>query len=414
MSFRKRAEPLAPGRTPMGASPLVSGRAPLGGRVPITGGLNRAPPTLAQAKKPESSDIVSANPGVRPSSSTSDPTISTGCADLDRILAHQGLPLGHSLLVEESGSTDFASVLLRAFAAQGIFHDRLEKDKSFCHVVVVGAPEAWINDLPGEYKGGSKEQKRARIAADSSKVSVSNMADKDLKIAWRYGLQKKGNGAAEEEKPNDTVYEHYTTQFDITQRLVPGASSQEVSFVPLSANYQSIVSHIRKIVQKQIENSPAKVVRIVVPGFLNPSIYPPSASASTFIVPLFHSLQSLLRTFSKNAALIASIPLDLYPRESVLTSLFEQFADGVVYLQPFNQEMEALLERAYKNEPSKIQQGLVNVIKVPILSAKGMMMIRDGEYAFRNGRKRFAIEEWGIPVDDTEEEEPQTKQNIDF
>lgn len=98
----------------------------------------------------------------------------------------------------------------------------------------------------------------------------------------------------------------------------------------------------------------------------------------------------------------------------MLTLLFEQFADGVVYLQPFNQEMEALLERAYKNEPSKIQQGLVNVIKVPILSAKGMMMIRDGEYAFRNGRKRFAIEEWGIPVDDTEEEEPQTKQNIDF
>ena len=59
------------------------------------------------------------NPGVRPSLVTSQPTTSTGSSDLDKILLHQGLPLGNSLLIEESGTTDFSSVLLRAFASQG-------------------------------------------------------------------------------------------------------------------------------------------------------------------------------------------------------------------------------------------------------------------------------------------------------
>lgn len=41
---------------------------------------------------------------------------------------------------------------------------------------------------------------------------------------------------------------------------------------------------------------------------------------------------------------------------------------------------------------------------MPVLSARGMMMVRNGEYAFKNGRKKFEIEEWGIPVEDEEPE----------
>ncbi|KAF3992320.1 hypothetical protein FT663_01157 [Candidozyma haemuli var. vulneris] len=413
MSFRKRSEPLVPGRGIPRGSPTVPGRAPLAGRAPPGAALGRVP-AAATPKKPETRDIIAENPGVRPSVSNSEPTVSTGCPDLDKLLIHSGLPLGHSLIVEESGTTDYSSVLLRAFAAQGIIHSRLEKGKDHCHVIAIGVPAAWANNLPGVYKGSSKDQKKARIAADSSKVSVSNMADKDLKIAWRYGLKNQNNPEEEPETP-DSHLENYTTQFDITQRLIPGASPQEISFVPLSNHFQSVVAQIKSIIQSQLENSPSKVIRLVMPSFLNPSLYPPQASASTFIIPFFHSLQSLLRQYQSNVALIASLPLDLYPRGSVLTQFFESLADGVVHLQPFNRDMELLIEKAYKNEPSKIQQGFVNIIKVPILSAKGMMMIRNGEYAFKNGRKNFEIEEWGIPVeDDTPDDQQQTTQNVDF
>ncbi|KAK5002056.1 hypothetical protein LTR28_011880, partial [Elasticomyces elasticus] len=52
-------------------------------------------------------------PGTRPSPLTGHPTTSTGTPTLDNILGgHAGLALGSSLLIEESGTTDFAGALL--------------------------------------------------------------------------------------------------------------------------------------------------------------------------------------------------------------------------------------------------------------------------------------------------------------
>lgn len=110
------------------------------------------------------------NPAVRPSLITSRPTTSTGSSDLDKILLHQGLPLGHSLLVEESGTTDFASVLLRAFASQGIIHNRIAPNQLNSHIIVLGLSPLWSNDLPGLYKGSSKEQKRLRLLKMSQRL----------------------------------------------------------------------------------------------------------------------------------------------------------------------------------------------------------------------------------------------------
>lgn len=321
---------------------------------------------------------------------------------------HLGLPLGTSLLIEETGTTDFASVLLRNFAAQGVIHNRIEKNSLYCHVVVVGAPSSWAKDLPGEYKGSSKDQKKNKIAQDSSKISVSNMAEKDLKIAWRYGIN--GDKPKESDLSTSSVNEHYITQFDITQRLVPGPSAQDMTFVPISASFATTIAQITHVVD--VHSKQNQVVRIVLAGFLNPSLYSPQCSSPTYILPFFLSLRALLAKNS-NVVLVASLPLDLYPRESLLTHAFESLVDGVVHLQPFNPDMAALVERAYKNEPSKIQQGLVNIIKVPVLSERGLMMVRNGEYAFRNGRKKFEIEEWGIPVEEEAEPE-QTTKNIDF
>lgn len=424
MSFRKRSEiigtPSVPGRGPAPVSrPInLTGRAPPAVRsIP-----NRGSPS--QTTEQDDLNKILKNPAVRPSLITSQPTVSTGGSDLDKLLLHQGLPTGNSLLIQESGTTDFSAVLLRSFASQGVIQNRVVKDQLNCHVIAVGVSLQWANDLPGLYKGSTKEQKKAKIMAHESKVSVSNLTNsgasaarnEDLKIAWRYGLNKK-NQAQENESGS---YEHYNNQFDITQKLVPGPSSQDISFVPVSTNFAQIIQQISMIIERQLKQSPSKIIRITLPGLLNPSIYSPICSMPSFITPFIHSLRSILRKYDNNVVLLASIPLDLYPRDSSVTCTLESLFDSVIHLQPFNQEMMQLIEKAYKNEPAKIQQGLINIIKLPVLSERGLMMIHDGEYAFKNGRKKFEIEEWGIPVEDDSKDDEhnhegaQTTKNIEF
>ena len=163
---------------------------------------------------------VKQNPTIRPSTITSQPSTSTGIPDLDKILLHLGLPLGSFLVVEESGTTDFASVISRSFASQGVVHSRLDKDIVHSHVIAVGVPPQWALELPGIYKGSTKEQKRAAVAANESKISVSNLAEptsgrsNDMRIAWRYGLNKEKQQSSTEPE-NET----FANQFDLTQKL---------------------------------------------------------------------------------------------------------------------------------------------------------------------------------------------------
>lgn len=115
-------------------------------------------------------------PGVRPSPLDGRPTTSTGTATLDGLLAgHAGLALGTSLLMEESGSTDYAGALLKFYAAEGLVQGH--------HVHVVGLPEQWGRNLPG-------------LAGSTDGIASSTTQDK-MKIAWRYeGLGQFGGGQA--------------------------------------------------------------------------------------------------------------------------------------------------------------------------------------------------------------------------
>lgn len=109
-------------------------------------------------------------PGVRPSPLDGRPTTSTGTQTLDDLLAgHAGFPLGNSILVEETGATDFAGALLRFYGAEGVAQGH--------KVHVVGVGEQWGRELPGaigEAEDGRK--KEAAATADTEK----------MKIAWRY------------------------------------------------------------------------------------------------------------------------------------------------------------------------------------------------------------------------------------
>lgn len=127
-------------------------------------------PGVALSLPPASVQQTPQIPGVRPSPLDGRSTTSTGTQSLDDLLAgHAGLVLGNSLLIEESGTTDYAGILLRYYAAEGV----LQGHK--VHVVAVG--EQWRKDLPGPIDVG---------ISSSKEDSIKFMDKEKMKIAWRY------------------------------------------------------------------------------------------------------------------------------------------------------------------------------------------------------------------------------------
>jgi elongator complex protein 4 len=119
------------------------------------------------SKSPVTQNEKISTPGIRISPVTSHPTISTGTVSLDKLLGlGAGQPLGTSLLIEEEGTTDFASALLKCYVAQAIIQG---------HKIFVVGPDGWASQLPGvvENRGSEKEQGSIQDA-------------EKMKIAWRY------------------------------------------------------------------------------------------------------------------------------------------------------------------------------------------------------------------------------------
>jgi elongator complex protein 4 len=100
---------------------------------------------------------------------TSHPVTSTGTPSLDGLLGgHAGLALGTSLLIEESGTTDYAGALLKYYSAEAICQGHT--------LHVVGLGEGWIRELPGVAEEKTSSGRVAKTSADEEK----------MKIAWRY------------------------------------------------------------------------------------------------------------------------------------------------------------------------------------------------------------------------------------
>ena len=145
-------------------------------------GPSNQPPGSATEKQLESSTsplrreprnsiaIPSLALGTRPSPLDGRLTTSTGTQSLDNLLAgHAGLALGCSILLEESGTTDYAGTLLRYYAAEGVVQGH--------NVHVVGVGEQWSRELPGLVAASIEESGKSAQATD----------DKErMKIAWRY------------------------------------------------------------------------------------------------------------------------------------------------------------------------------------------------------------------------------------
>ncbi|CAR23625.1 Elongator subunit ELP4 [Lachancea thermotolerans CBS 6340] len=426
MSFRKRSEVLgAPGGSPRVLSrgagpnrtpqqpPLARGITPRDVRS-VTGGISR----LSVRNTPELSPVVTkgleldaSHPGIRPSPATSQPATSTGCRDLDKTLGHMGLPIGQTLLIQEQGTTDFSSVLVKCFAAQGIVHNRVEGSNAFVHgnthLVVLTLNQFFAKELPGVYQGSRKDVKRSKVSLTESKITVQNTlesgaAPKDLKIAWRYGLNDDSAKNSKRSEADLDTYPNYSHAFDITSRLVPAPTSAELTLISPNQPLDAVLSQLQTVFQRHDK----KLIRVVVPNLLHPVMYSPEYSQLPVIVPLLHGIRSIIKKNSERAVLISTMSSDLYSKSgSQLVTSIENMFDAAIDLEPFPQEMSQFLERVYKSQPQKIQHGLVHLMKLPLLSDRGEMHVRRSEYAFRNGKKKFEIEAWGIPIDDSEVQE---------
>lgn len=132
-----------------------------------------------QTNSPSRDQTTGLGPGARPSPLDGRTTTSSGTSSLDSFLAgHSGLALGTSLLLEESGTTDFSGTLLKYFAAQGVVHGQ--------EVHVLGMHEGWGRELPGISSSEGSRRKSGEKKRDEEK----------MKIAWRYErLPEIGNGA---------------------------------------------------------------------------------------------------------------------------------------------------------------------------------------------------------------------------
>lgn len=348
------------------------------------------------------STLQQKNIAIRNSLITLDPIVSTGQEGLDNLLLHKGIPLGCSLLIEEFGFTDFSSVLLKSFAAQGIVHERLDLDNTPSHVIVFGTSESWSDSLPSLYEKNKKKKHQNNISENqpyniiySSLNHKSQFLQNNVKIAWRYGL-KDINKMQKSSIKN--IYRNYCSKFDITESLNPPIIGKEISFVSISNNFLEIIELITSIIDSQLLMDNRKIIRLLIPNFLNLNFYNSNHFEHTFIFPFIHSLRALLRKYSNNLVLISSISLNTFSNESILFKNLENLFDSVIVLKPFNQEFSSMLEKTYKNDPSKISHGLISILKLPILSDKGLMVIQSNKFVFKNTKHEFEIFEWEIPV----------------
>lgn len=137
-------------------------------------GSTPGPPADAVSAAQDAVDSTPApalSPGLRPSPVDGRLTTSTGTPTLDNLLAgHAGLALGHSILLEENGTTDYAGSLLKYYAAEGIVQGHT--------LHIVGLREGWTRELPGLVGAADKAEER-------STSSKGGEADR-MKIAWRY------------------------------------------------------------------------------------------------------------------------------------------------------------------------------------------------------------------------------------
>lgn len=390
----------------------------------------------------------SAPVGTRPSPIDGRLTTSTGTPTLDALLAgHAGLPLGHSILLEENGTTDYAGSLLKYYAAEGIVQGH--------ELHIVGVRDGWTRELPGLVGVTDNKTGAASISRDEDK----------MKIAWRYeklGQFGEGPGsrgvfilqisidnsqcntfaaAASERHGSSNASATSADQapfchvFDLAKRLVV-PSAAVIHYISLSASsreapFSTVLQHLTT----QLRASSSDTIhRVVIPTLLSPALYPPHASDPAHLIQFFHSLRSLLRQYPSQLTVMTSIPLELYPRATSLVRWLELLNDGFVELTPFPHAFDegpgSLSTSGAATSHEEQPQGMVKVHKLPVFHERGGgsggLKSMGDDLAFTVSRRKFTIRPFSLPPaeGDTEAQKGNaegaqstqklTKEQIDF
>lgn len=297
--------------------------------------------------------------GLRPSLVNSTLCVSSSSRSLDQLLQHGGLPLGTMTLLEEHGSTDYASTVLKGFCTLGVRDQRAGSDSL---VVCLGIP-GWVRAVPALGKASASSEKPEEL-------------QKRMRIAWRYQLSQNTN--QQQQKASTALY---TSDLNFKANMTPAPKQSEVVHVS-GATLADMLAKYANLLASQPAN---RVLRVIVPSLLHPAVYREESSLPENLIPFMLGLRSLSRKF--NTATIISLPLQLYPRASPVISQIEALCDAVIELEPFE-------------DPNV--QGFAHVHKIAELSERGIDVHRRHEYSFRLGRSQFEIAPWGIPVDESE------------
>ncbi|KAL9610720.1 MAG: hypothetical protein Q9167_004583 [Letrouitia subvulpina] len=310
-------------------------------------------------------ELVSAL-GVRPSPLDGRPTTSSGTASLDSLFGgHAGLALGNSLLLEESGTTEYSGTLLRFYAAEGILQGH--------RVHVVGVGEQWGRELPG----------LARPEGDASAAAPRDPEKQPL----------------EKSLSTDSVFCH---SFDLTKRLsLPDPSP--LNFIPIPSTEQNMspFSSVIQTLTEELNTSPTGTIhRLVIPNILSPALYPSHSSDPHFILQFLHSLRALLRQHPARLTAMLTLPLLLYPRSTGLVRWMELVSDGVIELVPFPHlaELRASTAPGAATAQEEKPQGIVKIHRLPVFSERGGGVSTAGDdLAFTVSRRKFVIKPFSLP-----------------
>ena len=383
-------------------------------------------------------------PGVRPSPLDGRPTTSTGTQTLDSLLAgHAGLALGNTLLIEESGTTDFAGSLLRYYGAEGIVQGH--------KVHVVGVGEQWGRELSGLVGAAGSE-------GDGEKTSGGNK--ERMKIAWRYErVGEFGTGALGARggillflilvrcvyssiyllQPMEVLHEYtfrkltiiapppvpdrgpkasllgkddpvtataFCHSFDLTKRLIL-PSSGAINFISIhsmDSEASPFTAIIKSLSQQLSSAAPSSIHRLVVPTLLSPAFYPSHASRPQHVLQFLHALRSLCRQYSTQLTAMLTIPLTLFPRSTGLVRWIELLSDGVLELAPFPHSIDAgpsTTTSGAATAQEEKPQGMVRVHRLPVFHEKGGGGGGSGgvgdDLAFTVSRRKFVIKPFSLP-----------------
>lgn len=328
--------------------------------------------------------------------------------------------MGNSVLVEENGTTDYAGVVLRCFAAEGVCQGH--------GVVVVGMPKGWGGKgLPG------------LVGDERVKKKGPGEKRERMKIAWRYERDTAAESWENEEK--DKEGEPFCHTFDLNKPLVYPVDAR-VDFLPLDTTttahpdrspFETVMEKLSGLLEAGDDDD--AVYRIVVPSLLSPALYPPHASRPEYVLRFLHGLRTLLAKYQDRVTAMLSLPLDLYPRSSGLTRWMEILSDGVMELTPFPHasstadvlvvDQPSSSTTSTEEELQQQPQGLLRVHRLPIFHERYSGTLGEvDQWTFTLSRRKFTIRPYSLPPADGDTEAQQSavkdaagqkkKSDIDF